>query len=149
MNRLSSTILCSGLGLSLALLGTTVKAQDIGAVYTTDNAASANHVLVFQREEDGKVTSAGSVATGGTGAGAGLSNQGAVLLSHDGRWLFVCNAGSDDISVFAAGSTQLQLVNKVNSGGRVPLSLAMHHNLLYVLNAGGSVGSRPYSSARS
>ena len=67
MNRLSSTKLCSGLGLSLALLGTTVKAQDTGAVYTTDNAASANHVLVFQREENGKISSAGSVATGGTG----------------------------------------------------------------------------------
>ena len=142
MNRLSSTKLCSGLGLSLALLGTTVKAQDIGAVYTTDNAASANHVLVFQRDENGKVTSTGSVATGGTGAGAGLSNQGAVLLSHDGRWLFVCNAGSDDISVFATGSGNVQLVNKVSSGGHRPLSLAMHHNLLYVLNAGGSVGDK-------
>ena len=70
MNRLSSTTLCSGLGLSLALLGTTVKAQDIGAVYTSDNAASANHVLVFQRAENGQITSVGSVTTGGTGTGA-------------------------------------------------------------------------------
>src|SRR5260221_2337740 len=82
MNRLSSTKLCSGLGLSLALLGTTVKAEDTGAVYTSDNSASANHVLVFQRAENGQVTSAGGVATGGTGRGAGLSHQSAVLLSH-------------------------------------------------------------------
>ncbi|PYV66490.1 MAG: 3-carboxymuconate cyclase, partial [Acidobacteria bacterium] len=65
-----------------------------------DNAASANHVLVFQRAENGQITSVGSVTTGGTGTGAGLSSQGAVLLSHDGHWLFVCNAGSDEISVF-------------------------------------------------
>jgi len=142
MNRLSSTKLCSGLGLSLALLGTTVKAEDTGAIYASDNSASANHVLVFQRAENGQVTSAGGVATGGTGSGAGLSNQGAVLLSHDGRWLFVCNAGSDDVSVFSTRSGHLQFANKVNSGGRVPLSLAMHHNLLYVLNAGGSVGDK-------
>ena len=142
MHRSTFTKLCSGLGLSLALIGMTGKAQDSRAVYTTDNAASANHVLVFQREENGQVSSAGSVATGGTGAGAGLSNQGAVLLSHDGRWLFVCNAGSDDISVLATGSGHVQLVNKVSSGGHRPLSLAMHHNLLYVLNAGGSVGDK-------
>ncbi len=122
MNHSLFTKLCSGLGLSLALLGTTMKTA--GAVYTMDNAASANHVLVFQRAENGQITGVGSVTTGGTGTGAGLSSQGAVLLSHDGHWLFVCNAGSDEIS------------------GRLPLSLTQHHNLLYVLNAGGTVGDK-------
>jgi len=102
-----------------------------------DNAASANHVLVFQRAENGQITSVGSVTTGGTGTGAGLSSQGAVLLSHDGHWLFVCNAGSDEISVFEITPGNLQLVDKISSGGRLPLSLTQHHNLLYVLNAGG------------
>jgi 6-phosphogluconolactonase (cycloisomerase 2 family) len=63
-------------------------------------------------------------------------------LSHDGRWLFVCNAGSDEISVFATGPGSLQLVDKVSSGGRVPLSLTLHRNLLYVLNAAGLVGDK-------
>ncbi len=142
MNRSLFTKLSSGLGLSLALLGTTVRADEEGAVYTMDNAASANHVLVFQRAENGQVTSTGSVSTGGTGTGAGLADQGSVLLSNDGRWLFVCNAGSDDISVFAIAPGGLQLSDKVSSGGRLPLSLAQDHNLIYVLNAGGTVGDK-------
>jgi len=142
MNRISSAKLYSGLGLSLGLLGTTLKAGEAGAVYTMDNAASANHVLVFQRAENGQITSAGSVATGGAGNGAGLSDQGAVLLSQDGRWLFVCNAGSDEISLFAIAPGSLQLVDKVSSGGHLPLSLTQRHNLLYVLNAGGTVGDK-------
>lgn len=142
MNGSLFTKLCRGVGLSLALIGMTGKAQDVGAVYTMDNAPSANHVLVFRRGENGQVTSAGSVDTGGIGTGAGLSNQGAVLLSRDGLWLFVCNPGSDEISVLATGSGTVQLVSKVSSGGHRPLSLAMHHNLLYVLNAGGSVGDK-------
>ncbi len=140
MNHSLFTKLCSGLGLSLALLGTTMKTA--GSVYTMDNAASANHVLVFQRAENGQITSVGSVTTGGTGTGAGLSSQGAVLLSHDGHWLFVCNAGSDEISVFEITPGNLQLVDKISSGGRLPLSLTQHHNLLYVLNAGGTAGDK-------
>jgi 6-phosphogluconolactonase (cycloisomerase 2 family) len=54
----------------------------------------------------------------------------------------VCNAGSDDISVFATSSQGLQLVERVNSGGRRPLSLTLHHDRLYVLNAGGTVGDK-------
>src|SRR5207248_1408018 len=101
MNCSSLTKRYSGLGLSLALLGSTVKAEADGAVYSMDNAATANHVLVFQRAENGQLISGGSVATGGAGTGAGLSSQGSLVLSHDGRWLFACNAGSDEISVFA------------------------------------------------
>jgi len=96
----------------------------------------------FPRAENWQITSIGSVTTGGTGTGAGLSSQGAVLLSHDGHWLFVCNAGSDEISVFEITPGNLQLVDKISSGGRLPLSLTQHHNLLYVLNAGGTVGDK-------
>src|SRR6476646_4418040 len=88
-------------GLSLATLATTAMAQPRGAIYTQDNATAGNHVLAFERAESGELASAGSFATGGSGSGGGLSNQGAVLLSRDGRWLFVCNAGSSEISVFA------------------------------------------------
>jgi 6-phosphogluconolactonase len=131
-----------GLGIGVALLGTTAKADHHSIIYTMDNATPANHVLIFQSEDSGQVTSAGSVATGGAGAGAGLSDQNSVILSHDGQWLFVCNAGSDEISVFSTAGNHLELVDKVNSGGQMPLSLALHHNLLYVLNAGGLVGGQ-------
>jgi 6-phosphogluconolactonase (cycloisomerase 2 family) len=65
-----------------------------------------------------------------------------VVLSRDGHWLFVCNAGSDEVSVFAVAPQGLQLVDKVNSGGRLPLSLTLRRDLLYVLNAGGTVGDK-------
>jgi len=130
--------------LVLALLPGTLRADgdssNPGSVYTMDNAASGNHVLTFQRAADGSLSPAGSFATGGTGTGGGLGNQGAVLLTRDGRWLFACNAGSHEISVFAATPHGLLLTDKVGAEGRRPISLTLCHNLLYVLNAGGAVG---------
>jgi 6-phosphogluconolactonase len=142
MNRSVFTKTFSGLGLGLALIGSTAKADDHSVVYTMDNAVDANHVLVYQQDENGALHGAGSVATGGGGTGAGLSDQNSVILSHDGQWLFVCNAGSDEISVFSTADNGLRLVDKVSSGGQMPLSLALHHNVLYVLNAGGLVGGK-------
>jgi 6-phosphogluconolactonase (cycloisomerase 2 family) len=135
---------CSGLALGLALLATTAKADEVGALYTMDNAAAGNHVLAFQRDQTGQLTAGGSFVTGGAGTGtsAGLPSQGSVLLSRDGRWLFVCNAGSSELSVLAVSTEGLTLTDKVGSGGQMPLSLALRHNLLYVLNAGGLVGGQ-------
>lgn len=129
-----------GFGLGLALLATTAVAEPGSAVYTMDNAA-ANHVLAFQRDQNGGLTGAGSFATGGAGTGAGLSSQGAILLSRDNRWVFVCNAGSSEISVMAVTGDGLSLSDRVSSGGQMPVSLALRHNLLYVLNAGGGAGT--------
>jgi len=108
-----------------------------GAVYTMTNATSGNEVAVFNRAADGMLTAAGNFATGGLGTGGGLGNQGAVRLAYNNRLLFVCNAGSNDISVFAV-RPGLSLLRTVPSGGQRPVSLTIHGNLLYVLNAGGS-----------
>jgi 6-phosphogluconolactonase (cycloisomerase 2 family) len=133
---------CLGM-LSAGLLALTVPAiaeEAAGVIYTTDNAAAGNHVMAWRRMANGTLTGPAMLATGGAGTGAGLSSQGSVALSHDGRWLFVCNAGSDEISVFAVAPHGLQLVDKVSSGGHLPLSLSVRRHLLYVLNAGGTVG---------
>jgi 6-phosphogluconolactonase len=131
-----------GAALALALLTTTAKADDRhpGALYTMDNATNGNQVVVFARDEDGSITNIGSIATGGTGTGAGLPSQNSVLLSPDGFWLFVCNAGSDQISVFALVPDGPVLTDTVASGGQMPISLTLRQNLLYVLNAGGYQG---------
>src|SRR5579859_4535128 len=100
MKRSVFTKYIGGLGLG-AVLATTAKAEEHGVLYTMDNGSNANHVLVFDRNEAGQITTAVSRATGGTGTGAGLSSQGSIVLSHDGRWLVVCNAGSGEISLFA------------------------------------------------
>src|SRR6185369_13523514 len=93
----------SGLALAFGLFAGHANGQEAGALYTMDNAATANHVLVLHRNERGHLSSEGSIATQGTGTGVaqGLPSQGSVVLSHDGRWLLVCNAGSSEISVFA------------------------------------------------
>ncbi len=74
------------------------------------------------------------------GTGGGLGNQGALILTKRGNWLFACNAGSDEISVFKVTPHGLQLMDKISSGGRRPISIAVHQNLVYVLNAGGLAG---------
>jgi 6-phosphogluconolactonase len=112
----------------------------LGAVYTMTNSSMGNSILVFDRSADGTLSAAGSYPTGGTGTGGGLGNQGAVVLSQDDRWLFTVNAGSNDISVFAVEPAGLALVDVVSSGGLMPISLTVDRDLLYVLNAGGSVG---------
>jgi 6-phosphogluconolactonase (cycloisomerase 2 family) len=107
-------------------------------VYTLTNQASGNAVAIFTRAADGRLTAAGTVSTGGRGTGAGLGSQGALALNDDGRLLFAVNAGSNEISAFLVNSeARLSLVARVPSGGTQPISLTVHEQLLYVLNAGG------------
>lgn len=109
-----------------------------GAVYTLSNATTGNQVLVYNRSSDGSLAFQGAYATGGLGSGAGLGSQSAVILSKNNQWLFAVNAGSNEISSFAVGQTGLQLIDTVNSGGTLPVSLTSYKDLLYVLNAGGN-----------
>ncbi len=104
-------------------------------VYTQTNAVQGNEILVFTRYEDRLVQSA-QVATRGTGTGGGLGNQGALTLSENGRRLYAINAGSNDISVFAVRGGALTLMQRIASGGTRPVSVALHRDVLYALNAG-------------
>jgi 6-phosphogluconolactonase (cycloisomerase 2 family) len=61
-----------------------------------------------------------------------------LALSKNNRWLFVVNAGSNQISVFAVTPAGLKRVDLVDSGGTSPISLDIYGHLLYVLNAGGA-----------
>src|SRR5262249_46490755 len=117
----------------------------VGAVYTMTNDPTDNAVLVFNRAADGSLTAGERFSTGGKGTGGrepdlGLGNAGALALSDDQRLLFVVNPGSDDISVFAVRQEGLRRLDRVSSGGREPISVTVHGNLVYVLNAGGTVG---------
>ena len=109
-----------------------------GAVYVQTNQADGNAIAIFNRSADGILTFSTTVPTGGLGTGSGLGSQGSVLLSNDGRLLFVANAGSDEISVFQVSAGGLTLIDKVPSGGTRPTSLTLYKDLLYVLNAGGT-----------
>jgi 6-phosphogluconolactonase len=127
----------------LAIVATTSIASNaygsaVGAVYIIDNSASGNNVLVYARSADGSLTSAGSFAANGLGTGAALASQGAVVLTQDGRWLLVVDAGSNEISVFSVHGTTLTFASKAGSQGTDPTSLTVSRNIVYVLDAGGS-----------
>ena len=107
-----------------------------GAVYTLSNSTSGNSAILYTRGADGTLLEIGSFGTGGLGTGGGLGDQGALVLSANNRWLFAVNAGSNEITVFAVTPNGLTWLNKVSSGGVRPISITVHENLLYVLNAG-------------
>ena len=68
-----------------------------GAVYTLTNQVGGNAVAVFMRGADGRLASAGSVATGGTLP---------ISLTVHGNVLYVLNAGgSGNISGFTVGTS--------------------------------------------
>lgn len=115
----------------------------VGAVYAMTDAADGNEIAIYDRAADGALTLRGYAATGGLGIGDqtepvdALGSQSPLVLSADHRWLLAVNAGSDQISVFRVGHDGLSLTDVVPSGGFFPASLALHGDLLYVLNAGG------------
>jgi len=126
------------MGVGLAALVSTANATDNdgGILYTMDNASAGNHILVITRT-GGTMSVTASYATGGLGLGTadGLGSQGSILLSPDSHWLFACNAGSGEISVFETlPGGGLQLTDIVGSGGGQPVSLTLHDSLLYALN---------------
>ena len=106
-------------------------------VYVQTNDADRNEVIAFERSGDGRLTQLGRYETGGRGTGEPhLASQSSVVLSGDGAGLLVANAGSDEVSLFAVESSGLRLAGRVASGGSNPTSVAVHGDLVYVLNNG-------------
>jgi len=112
------------------------KGSNVFSVYTLSNSTAGNEVIMYTRNASGYLTMSGSYSTGGNGTGSGLGSQGAVVLSNG--FLFAVNPGSDEVSVMNVSPSGLSMADKVSSGGTMPISLTVHNNLLYVLNAGGS-----------
>jgi hypothetical protein len=113
------------------------------AVFVQTDRAAGNQVLAYHRAWDGTLTNIASYATGGNGATAQgatadpLASQGSLVTADDGHVLLAVNAGSDTVSVFGVDGTQLTLRQTIASDGDFPASIAVHDNLVYVLNAGG------------
>jgi 6-phosphogluconolactonase (cycloisomerase 2 family) len=123
-------------GASLLSAGNASSADAPGAVYALTNSPSGNAVVVYNRGADGSLTPAGSYASGGTGTGAGLGSQDAVIVTADHRLLFAVNPGSDSLSSFRIHPDGLELIDTAPSGGTMPTSVTFRAGLLYVLNAG-------------
>jgi 6-phosphogluconolactonase len=118
------------------------KPKAAGWVYTENDNTSKNEVLAFSRAANGHLTFVKAYATGGKGATEPehgctaqcpfLDAQNEIILA--GKWLFAVNAGSNTVSSFEVTATGLKLVDQHSSGGRHPVSLTAHGDLLYVLN---------------
>ncbi|MGW0970702.1 lactonase family protein [Streptomyces sp. NPDC002516] len=112
----------------------------------TDNPAG-NQIVAYRRAENGRLTQAGTYDTHGLGGvldgsvADHLASQGS--LTYDARHglLYAVNAGSNTVSVFSVDGDRLALRQVIGSGGRFPVSVAVHDDDVYVLNAldGGSI----------
>src|SRR2546421_3180208 len=121
-------------------------AQDgSSAVFVQTNEPSGNRIVVYDRGADGQLSTAGTYATGGDGGVAlpgtesdHLASQGSLVYDAHHRLLIAVNGGSDSVSAFRVRGDQLDLGTVVPSGGQFPASIAVHDNVAYVLNAGGT-----------
>jgi 6-phosphogluconolactonase len=108
-----------------------------GYVYTESNDPAQNSILCYKQNIFGALTFESSTPSGGTGNGAGLGSQGAVVLDKHNRWLYAVNAGSNSVSSFMVHNDgSLTLTHTIPSGGILPVSVTTNRHFLYVLNAG-------------
>jgi DNA-binding beta-propeller fold protein YncE len=113
------------------------------AVFVQTDNTSGNQVVAYHRASDGTLSPAGTYATGGLGgvlAGSvvdHLASQGSLSYDPWHALLYAVNAGSDTVSVFAVNGDRLALRQVLSSGGSFPVSVAVHGDLVYVLNALG------------
>jgi 6-phosphogluconolactonase (cycloisomerase 2 family) len=109
------------------------------SVYTLSNQTGGNEVVRMHRTSAGILEVVDRVSTGGTGTGAGLGSQGALVLDRASRVLLAVNAGSNTVSLFdVARDGHLRLADTVPSGGRTPVSVTTRGELAYVLNSGSN-----------
>jgi hypothetical protein len=118
-----------------------------GVVFVQNDALGGNAIAVYDRSGDGTLHPAGTYPTGGLGGALTgsvvdhLASQGSLAYDRGRGLLYAVNAGSDTVTVFAVAGDRLVRRQVISSGGTFPVSIAVHGNLLYVLNArdGGSV----------
>lgn len=118
-----------------------------GVVFVQTDNPSGNAVVAYDRSSTGDLQPAGTFPTGGLGGVLDgsvvdhLASQGSLALDRDAGLLYAVNAGSNTLTVFAVHGDRLVRRQVIGTGGAFPVSVAVHGNLVYVLNArdGGSV----------
>jgi hypothetical protein len=118
-----------------------------GAVFALTDNTAGNAVIAYHRAADGTLTQAGSYSTDGLGGVLPTSvvdhtaSQGALAYDRAHRLLFAVNPGSDTVAVFTVYGDWLSLSQVISSGGAFPVSVTVHGDHVYVLNAlgGGSL----------
>lgn len=112
------------------------------ALYTLGNASSGNQVAVYLRASNGNLSREGSHATDGAGLGSGLGSQGGLVFDDKSQRFFAVNAGDDSISMLGLEPDgDLDVLSKIASGGKRPVSIAVHGDIVYVANQGDLTGT--------
>jgi 6-phosphogluconolactonase (cycloisomerase 2 family) len=110
------------------------------AVYALTNEPTANRLAVFARDGRGMLTLAGLVPTGGAGSGQNTHSQGGLAFSDDHKTIYAVNSGDNTITVFSLTAEGPAPIQRIESGGQLPVSLAVRGDLLFALNAGSVAG---------
>jgi len=110
------------------------------ALFVQTNAPNGdNAVRVLVGGKGGKLASAGSFRTGGSGTGKEIASEGTLALTRNRRYLAVLDVGSSAVTVFRVGRGRLERTDRIASGGRHPVSIASGpNNRFVVLNARGT-----------
>jgi hypothetical protein len=89
------------------------KAQAGHTVFVQGNELAGNTIHAFKRAADGKLTAAGTYATGGLGGSQtdaptdSLASQGSLVLDRRSKLLLAVNAGSNTVTTFHAAGQQV------------------------------------------
>ncbi|QRP48588.1 beta-propeller fold lactonase family protein [Amycolatopsis sp. FDAARGOS 1241] len=118
-----------------------------GAVFVQTDSPTGNAVVAYLRSSDGSLKQTAVYKTGGLGGVLDGSvvdhqaSQGSLVYDKRNQVLLATNAGSDTVTVFAVRGSRLIRIQTISSGGRFPVSVAVHRDRVYVLNAldGGSL----------
>jgi 6-phosphogluconolactonase len=130
------------------------KSASAGFVFSQTNNPKGNSVYVFKRKADGTIKLFETIKTGGKGTSGqqpfGLpvvDSADSIVLSGDRKLLFVVNDGSNSVTSFTVAPGGIRRADVKNSGGTLPVSLAVHGNVLYVLNGvSGSIFGYHFNS---
>jgi DNA-binding beta-propeller fold protein YncE len=133
-----------------AVAAPTAAVRSFGAnrvVFVQTDDPAGNQVVAYHRATDGSLTLAATYDTGGKGGVLDgsvvdhLASQGSLTYDAEHGLLFAVNAGSNTLSVFSVRGDRLTRPQVLSSNGPFPVSVAVHDDLVYVLNAerGGSV----------
>ena len=119
--------------------------RDHAVFVQTDNLAG-NQVVAYDRAADGTSRSRHVRHRWRRGSAPRFGRrshrlQGSLAYDQRNALLYAVNAGSNTVSVFSVRGDDLSLRQVIGSGGVFPVSVAVHGNLVYVLNAlnGGSI----------
>jgi 6-phosphogluconolactonase (cycloisomerase 2 family) len=141
-------VVSTAAAMSLAVPAAAASANDhdprgSGAVFVQLNGETGNAIAAYPRGRDGLVGGPTVYPTGGLGGTEvdapldALASQASLVLDREHRMLLAVNAGSDTLTTFSVDGARLSEASVVPSGGEFPASIAVHHDLVYVLNAGG------------